>query len=73
MALDLARRVATPVEAPKRRSETVTWHPDGRRLTLGGAYPSLFDPDTGKETKPTDAGRPKRVASWSPDGRTVAR
>jgi hypothetical protein len=72
LLFDLARRVMTPVEAPTRPFDTVTWHPDGRRLTLGGAYLSLFDPDTGKETKLTDIGRPKRVASWSPDGRTVA-
>jgi serine/threonine protein kinase/WD40 repeat protein len=70
--LDLDRRVVTRVETPKRSVESVTWHPDGHRLTLGGPYLSLFDPDTGKETRLTESGRPKRSASWSPDGRTVA-
>ncbi len=69
---DLVRHVTTPVDVGRRQIESVNWHPDGRRLTLGGAYLSLFDPDTGKETKLTDTGRPKRFASWSPDGRTVA-
>jgi Tol biopolymer transport system component len=49
----------------------VNWHPDSRRLTLGGAYLSLFDLDSGQDTRLTESGRPKRLATWSPDGRTV--
>jgi serine/threonine-protein kinase len=70
--VDLARGVSTPVALGNRTVESATWHPDGRRITLGGAYLSLFDPDTGDETRLTPIGRPKRFASWAPDGRHVA-
>jgi serine/threonine-protein kinase len=70
--LDLARGVTTPVALGSRTTETATWHPDGRRITLGGPYLSLFDPDTGTETRLTPTGRPKRFASWARDGRRVA-
>jgi serine/threonine-protein kinase len=70
--LDIARGVSTPVALGGRPTESATWHPDGRRITLGGAYLSLFDPDTGTETRLTPTGRPKRFASWAPDGRRVA-
>jgi Tol biopolymer transport system component len=69
---DLARRVTTPVTTATRRVDSITWHPDGRRLTLGGSYLSLFDPESGQETRLTESGRPKRFATWSADGRTVA-
>jgi serine/threonine protein kinase len=69
--VDITRGVSTPV-ALSRRTESATWHPDGRRITLGGAYLSLFDPDTVTETRLTPTGRPKRFASWAPDGRHVA-
>ena len=69
--VDLVRRVTTPLMLGKRRVESVTWHPDGKRLTLGGDYLSLFDPDTGSETRLTTTGRPKRFASWARNGRTV--
>jgi len=69
--VDLVRRVTTPLMLGKRRVESVTWHPDGKRLTLGGDYLSLFDPDTGSETRLTTTGRPKRWASWARDGRSV--
>jgi serine/threonine-protein kinase len=70
--IDLARGVSTPVALGSRPTESATWHPDGKRITLGGAYLSLFDPDTGNETRLTPIGRPKRFASWAPDGRRVA-
>jgi hypothetical protein len=70
--VDLVRRVTTPLVLGKRRVESVRWHPDGKRLTLGGDYLSLFDPDTGSETRLTPTGRPKRFASWARDGRSVA-
>ena len=70
--VDLVRRVTTPLMLGKRRVESVRWHPDGKRLTLGGAYLSLFDPDTGSETRLTATGRPKRFASWAQDRRRVA-
>jgi serine/threonine-protein kinase len=70
--VDLARGVSTPVALGSRRVESATWHPDGKRITFGGAYLSLFDPDTGNETRLTPTGRPKRFASWAPDGRHVA-
>jgi serine/threonine-protein kinase len=70
--VDIARGVSTPVALGERTAETATWHPDGRRITLGGAYLSLFDPDTGRETRLTPTGRPKRYASWAPDGRRAA-
>ena len=69
---DLARRVTSPISTPKRTIESVTWHPDGRRLTLGGAYLSLFDLETEQDMRLTESGRPKRFATWSKDGRTVA-
>jgi serine/threonine-protein kinase len=70
--LDIARGVSTPVALGNRMTESAVWHPDGRRITLGGAYLSLFDPDAGTETRLTPTGRPKRFASWAPDGRRVA-
>jgi serine/threonine-protein kinase len=69
---DLARGVSTPVVLGSRQAETASWHPDGKRITLGGAYLSLFDPDTGSETRITPVGNPKRFVSWTPDGRSVA-
>ncbi len=36
--VDLVRRVTTPLRLGKRRVESVRWHPDGKRITLGGAY-----------------------------------
>jgi Tol biopolymer transport system component len=69
---DMIRHVTTPLDLGRRITESVAWHPDGKRLTLGGPYLSLFDIDSGKETRLTESGRPKRVASWSPDGRVVA-
>jgi serine/threonine protein kinase/Tol biopolymer transport system component len=69
--VDLVRRVTTPLMLGKRQVESVRWHPDGKRVTLGGAYLALFDPDTGSETRLTATGRPKRKASWAPDGRSV--
>jgi dipeptidyl aminopeptidase/acylaminoacyl peptidase len=70
--VDITRGVSTPVALGNRTTESATWHPDGKRITLGGAYLSLFDPDTGNETRLTPTGRPKRFASWAPDGRHVA-
>lgn len=72
LLFDLLRHITTPIDVGRRRTESIGWHPDGKRLTLGGPYLSLFDLDTGKETRLTVTGRPKRFASWSPDGRTVA-
>jgi dipeptidyl aminopeptidase/acylaminoacyl peptidase len=69
---DLARHVSSPISTPKRTIESVTWHPDGRRLALGGAYLSLFDLETEQDMRLTESGRPKRFATWSKDGRTVA-
>ena len=69
---DLNRRVSTRLNLGSRQTETAAWHPDGKRITLGGSYLSLFDPDTGTETRLTPVGRPKRFPSWTPDGRTVA-
>ena len=68
---DLARSVTTPLNLGDRQTETVSWHPDGKRLTLGGPSLSLYDLDARKETVLVDVGRPKRGAVWSPDGRTV--
>jgi Tol biopolymer transport system component len=70
--VDLARGVASPVALGSRPTESASWHPDGKRIMLGGAYLSLLDPDTGTETRLTPTGRPKRFASWAPDGRRVA-
>ena len=70
--VDITRGVSTPVALGSRPTESATWHPDGKRITLGGAYLSLFDPDNGHETRLTPTGRPKRFASWAPDGRRVA-
>jgi DNA-binding beta-propeller fold protein YncE len=70
--VDLGRGVSTPVALGSRKTESASWHPDGKRITLGGAFLSLFDPDTGTETRLTPTGRPKRFASWAPDGRHVA-
>ena len=69
---EINRRVSTRLNLGSRQTETAAWHPDGKRITLGGSYLSLFDPDTGTETRLTPVGRPKRNASWTPDGRTVA-
>ena len=69
---DIERKVSTPLNLDGRQVETVTWHPDGKRLTLGGAYLALFDPDRGVETRLTEIGRPRRFATWTPDGRQVA-
>jgi dipeptidyl aminopeptidase/acylaminoacyl peptidase len=69
---DLARRVTTTLNLGSRQAESVSWHPDGKRITIGGSYLSLFDVDTGKETRLTEGGRPKRSPTWSPDGRVVA-
>ena len=69
---DLARRVATPLNLDRRQVESASWYPDGKRITLGGAYLSLFDPDSGTETRLTPTGRPKRFASWNPDGSYAA-
>ena len=69
---DLVRRVTTPIDLGARQTETVGWHRDGRRLALGGPYLSVYDPDTGKETRLTEPGSPMRFPSWSSDGRTVA-
>ena len=44
----------------------------GKRITLGGEYLSLFDPDSGTDTRLTEDGRLKRSPTWSPDGRRVA-
>ncbi len=68
---DIARRIATPLNLGQRRTETVAWHPDGKRISLGGPYLSLLDLDRGVETRLTEDGRPKRNASWSPDGKVV--
>jgi Tol biopolymer transport system component len=70
--VDIARGVSTSVVAGDRTIETAAWHPDGKRITLGGAYLSLFDPDTGAERRLTPTGRPKRFPTWTPDGRSVA-
>jgi sugar lactone lactonase YvrE len=70
--VDLERRVTTLLDVKQPIVESLAWHPDGRRLTLGGPYLSLFDIDTGRETRLTESGRPKRFASWTPDGKTVA-
>jgi serine/threonine-protein kinase len=69
---DLARKVSTPLDLRGRQVESVTWHPDGKRVTLGGAYLSLLDPDTLTETRLTPIGRPKRFPSWTADGLHVA-
>ena len=69
--VDLERRVTTPLTLGNRRVESARWHPDGRRITLGGAYLALFDPDTGSESRLTATGRPKRFASWPRDGRSA--
>ena len=70
--VDITRGVSTLVPLGSRTTESASWHPDGKHLTLGGAYLSLFDPDTGNETRLTPTGRPKRFASWSSVGRHVA-
>ena len=36
---DLARSVTTPLNLGDRQTETVSWHPDGKRLTLGKDFP----------------------------------
>jgi Tol biopolymer transport system component len=69
---DLRRAVATPIEVRESDRDSIGWHPDGKRITLGGVVLSLFDPDSGKDTPLTGVGRLKRSPSWSPDGRTVA-
>jgi hypothetical protein len=69
---DLRRAVATPIEVRESDRDSIGWHPDGKRITLGGVVLSLFDPDSGKDTPLTELGRLKRFPSWSPDGRTVA-
>jgi Tol biopolymer transport system component len=68
---DLARSVTTPLNLGDRQTETVSWYPDGKRLTLGGPTLSLYDLDARKEAVLIGVGRPKREAVWSPDGRTV--
>jgi Tol biopolymer transport system component len=70
--IDLIRNVTTPIDLGRRQTESVGWHPDGKRLVLGGGTLSLFDPDSGKETRLTEIPGTKRFASFSPDGRTVA-
>jgi len=69
---DLRRAVATPAEVRESDRDSIGWHPDGKRITLGGVVLSLFDADSGKDTPLTELGRLKRFPSWSPDGRTVA-
>jgi Tol biopolymer transport system component len=68
---DIARSVTTPLNLGDRQTESVSWHPDGKHLTLGGPYLSLYDLDARKEAVLVDPGRPKREAVWTPDGRTV--
>ena len=72
LLVDLVRRVATTMNVRESDRDSLGWHPDGKRITLGGVYLSLFDPDSGKDTPLTEVGRLKRFPSWSPDGRTVA-
>ena len=69
---DLRRAVATPIEVRESDRDSIGWHPDGKRITLGGVVLSLFDPDSGKDAPLTALGRLKRYPSWSQDGRTVA-
>jgi serine/threonine protein kinase/Tol biopolymer transport system component len=69
---DLRRGVATPIEVRESDRDSIGWHPDGKRVTLGGVVLSLFDPDSGKDVPLTELGRLKRFPSWSADGRTVA-
>jgi dipeptidyl aminopeptidase/acylaminoacyl peptidase len=70
--VDIARGVSTSLVTGDRTIETASWHPDGKRVTLGGPYLSLFDPDTSTESRLTPIGRPKRFATWTPDGLRVA-
>jgi dipeptidyl aminopeptidase/acylaminoacyl peptidase len=72
LLFDLIRGVATTIDARESDRDSLGWHPDGKRITLGGGVLSLFDPDSGTETPLTGVGRLKRFPSWSPDGRTVA-
>jgi Tol biopolymer transport system component len=72
LLFDLRRGVATTIEARESDRDSIGWHPDGKRITLGGGALSLFDPDSGKDMPLTALGRLKRFPSWSPDGRTVA-
>jgi eukaryotic-like serine/threonine-protein kinase len=72
--MDLARRVTTPLPLPGRVIESVAWHPDGKRITLGGNSLTLFDPDSRREVQLAAGGvaaPPKRNPSWTPDGRSV--
>ena len=69
---DLLRRVPTLIDFKRRLDrDSIGWHSDGERITLGGVSLTLFDPDSGKNTPLTERGRFKRFPSWSPDGRTV--
>jgi len=72
LLLDLLRRVPTSMDVRERDRDSIGWHPDGKRITLGGEYLSLFDPDSGTDTRLTEDGRLKRSPTWSPDGRRVA-
>ena len=72
LLFDLPRGVATTIDARVGDRDSLGWHPDGRRITLGGTYLSLFDPDSGRDERLTPDGRLKRFPSWSPDGRTLA-
>jgi serine/threonine protein kinase/Tol biopolymer transport system component len=72
LLFDLPRGVATTIDARVSDRDSLGWHPDGKRITLGGTHLSLFDPDSGKEERLTTDGRLKRFPSWTPDGRTVA-
>ena len=68
LLFDLPRGVATALAVRESDRDSVGWHPDGKRITLGGVVLSLFDPDSGKDTPLTELGRLKRFPSWSPDG-----
>jgi hypothetical protein len=72
LLFDLLRGVATTIDVRDSDRDSVGWHPDGKRITLGGVLLSLFDPDSGKDMPLTEVGRLKRFPSWSRDGRTVA-
>jgi dipeptidyl aminopeptidase/acylaminoacyl peptidase len=69
--MDLVRRVTTPLSLRGRQIESVAWHPDGKRLTLGGLTLTLLDPETGRDVLLAPDGAPKRDPSWTPDGHSV--
>ena len=69
---DLTRRVSTRLNLGAKNFYAARWHPDGRRIALGGDTLRLHDLDKREDTVLLEGLRGARFPTWTSDGTTVA-